>query len=633
MAYDVKLYKNTGFNTVNIPDGPDKLPEAFISKTGIDAIQNRVIEEITLRCTNFDEVKDVDYAQVGDFYYIVNGVEMLASDVCKLSLTPDFITSAGGINNISFLDGITERYHVSEDNFGEYTEDDELISPSRPLIAVHWQKPFWNKTTAPIESNNTIILSTVDLTSEETKAFTYLDDSTSADKSSVTVPALTPSSTSMSTVFKVGSNFNEEDTENFSIVGIQAFFASIQKINAISTGNDVSGEVVLKGLQRARDLAAETSIINQYRIPQGFIKIERAIEGDDTSPLVIKGIANEGEMSFDDDPAAESMKFIYADVQNKRLLYGEFSKYGLITMNGNKIEGSPEDIYKEGNTYPELLFFVDPRQDGKPYFRFKYIDQDENPNEYSKWIGCVAGEQWAQVPLIFTTLSGAENIKYTENLAEKITVASNRVSDIKRDASMLGYAGDTITNLGRAYNNVSTPYTTDELKNPYRVMSRRDMTMQAAGGAFGSFSNLLGSTFSATTERNIAKMSLEKEMYELGVSFNVVVPTIMFPYTKGAIRDFMGNGVIEYRYRMDDMDLKRCDKLLNAYGYKNTAILDKSMFFTRQYFNFVMAKTVSIGGDLPQWFKQGIAKQLTGGIRVWHVKPNESYYTTGNPIV
>ena len=61
---------------------------------------------------------------------------MSSGDVANLSLTPDFITSAGGPAAQNYLDGTTSRVHVSIDAFGEHPESDPLTAPALPLKIV-----------------------------------------------------------------------------------------------------------------------------------------------------------------------------------------------------------------------------------------------------------------------------------------------------------------------------------------------------------------------------------------------------------------------------------------------------------------------------------------------------------------
>lgn len=110
----------------------------------------------------------------------------------------------------------------------------------------------------------------------------------------------------------------------------------------------------------------------------------------------------------------------------------------------------------------------------------------------------------------------------------------------------------------------------------------------------------------------------------------VITPEVHFPYDNPSVRDYVGNGVLVYRYRLSPGDLERIDKLLTMYGYAVTKNLERSDFNSRSNFNFVQAAGVGVvgnsGGYLPRWWTDGISAQLSGGVRVWHVKPSPAYY-------
>ena len=93
-----------------------------------------------------------------------------------------------------------------------------------------------------------------------------------------------------------------------------------------------------------------------------------------------------------------------------------------------------------------------------------------------------------------------------------------------------------------------------------------------------------------------------------------------------ALRDILKNGFITFRYTPGNIDILRQDKLLNMYGYKHTTIFEKGLLTNRSKFNYIKAYNLSISSEIPQWLKEGCLSQIEGGVRIWHVKPNERYY-------
>ena len=186
-TYNVTLFINSGFNAVNIPDSVQTLyaSSAHVEVDPVEILQNRFLTKVRINA-EWDTVKDCDYCKIGDFYYSVGSVDMQSESTAELSLTPDFILSAGGTKegNATFqiLDGVTERQTVSEDNFGEYTDDDPLTTPQRPLKLV----TEWLADTSK-DGSFTYISTTLDLRKQgmNTEGVTYTDPET---KKTVTVP-------------------------------------------------------------------------------------------------------------------------------------------------------------------------------------------------------------------------------------------------------------------------------------------------------------------------------------------------------------------------------------------------------------------------------------------------------------
>lgn len=126
-TYNVRCYYNTGFNAVNIPSSPDVLKQ-FTPHTfpALEVLQDLGLSEIKIKAT-WRQAQEIDYiclytpttveGQVEKaVYYIVTGIpEMVATDVAVLPVVCDYYNTAGGINYIDILDGITSRVTVSKD--------------------------------------------------------------------------------------------------------------------------------------------------------------------------------------------------------------------------------------------------------------------------------------------------------------------------------------------------------------------------------------------------------------------------------------------------------------------------------------------------------------------------------------
>lgn len=581
---ECKIFKETGVNAVNVPDSPARVLTwgESVKTSVIDCLQERFLKEISVSAT-WLEIRNADYCVIDGFYYFITGITMTSYDVARLTLEPDFLTSAGGPGSLQYLDGITERHHVpaEADTFGAYDEPDPLLSPSQPLELETMDGPFLQEYSSYVY----VVESTIDLpemanlkSTNALESVTYKE----ATGEAVTVPATVPT---------------EENT----------FFLMRGTVNATSTNGsacyNARRQAVQQGLQIARDLGATDAVIAQWQIPSGMVFLAEEDDGrfaslqDTEAPTVADNAVFHWE---------------YADVRNKRLLYGENNKYGLLSVAGNSSEFDPEDIYNSEELQPAVLFHADLRENGKPYFNFDtYRGQALTGLLFYK--NAVAGMEWRNLPLRWTTKEGSIQDAYafnsrreearTAGKQRQLSIARNLISD---GTTLAGSAMDVAESI-------------------------------AAGGGIGAvtglikpLANLAGGIMEAGLQRDAYRVQTERELYEFGISQNVIVPEIKFPFQSPAIRDYQGNGVLIYRYHPSSVDLARMDNILTAYGYRHTAPLEASFFTNRTHFNFVKASSISIGGNLPTWWKEGIARQLQAGVRVWHVKPDVSYYGGDN---
>lgn len=150
--FSCRLYYNTGFDPVNVPATPAVLESAadrYADFGPIDIHQSDFQTAIKIRCPHGeDDVIGADYLKLsGQFdnnmdherttYYSVTGYNMTSPDVAVLDVVQDSFLTAGGVDHIRFMDGITVRHHVVIDDIGLYTEEDPMLVPSEPLELVH----------------------------------------------------------------------------------------------------------------------------------------------------------------------------------------------------------------------------------------------------------------------------------------------------------------------------------------------------------------------------------------------------------------------------------------------------------------------------------------------------------------
>lgn len=601
MSYNVRIYKNSGYNSTNIPDSPALLNSAsYIDLPALDILQERFLQSIKVKAL-WSQVKDADYCRLTDgvdtWFYSVESVNMLATDVAELGVIPDFINSVGGISAITILDGITERVHVSSDNYGEWNSDDYLLTPNEPLQI----KQTWYNTAQSVTNLRTVIESTVDpyLTADSEENVVFQD---STGNYSVCVPKV--QGNRQETAYKVGN----ADSAYSPKTCLYPFY------------NGTYTTDLADALATLRSLGIEQAVIAQVHLPSKFINFVLDTQSDNSGNIYYYVKTAQGK---DETITTTGLDYEEYSVDNNLINYSAFMKYGLMTASGNGSEFDPSDIFDSGVASPNVRCISDPHVDGKPYYRFETVNGDKSTNGF--WRNCVGGMPWKQLPLVFQGASGSaiNTIKFNNSQA----INANAFAQAGTD-----YSYNQIQNgLSVAQGAISA---VAGVAGSALVGDVGGAITAGVNGAFGAVGGLVNMAKTSADYGYYQKgyaLQRKSELANLAIANTVVTPTVNFPYNSDIIRDTYGNGVLIYRYVYSSNDVARIDKLLTMYGYKVAKALEKSDFTNRQNFNFVMCNNVSIGG-FAKWINEGIAEQLKAGVRVWHVTPNVSKYTD-NPIV
>ena len=619
--YSVRLYKSTGFNADNFPDSENLLNQySYEDVPAIDTLQDRFLTSIRVK-TTWDSVKNCDYCRVSSgtdrFFYSVRPIRMTSTDTAELSLLPDFLLSAGGVSSLKFTDGVTERVcvDVADDVFGAYTEDDPLTQPVKPLKMVQSDIYPWTGNTSNRNKHYTFVESTVNLhvfEEDPALAVDYIVPTGmpgAGDK--VTVPFM--DDIPFATDHLYGG---KRGTCTFRLDGL---------------GSDETGESpqITDGMKRARGLGMDNAIISQYKVPYVFVSTSSPVTELDTET---RGYTRLGGMTREYDSGIPyTMPGTY---KNKRISYGEYTKYGIITCAGNRAEYRAEDIIEDDEEEvpenPTISVHPDVRSDGRPFWRFRMI----NHSGANFWQNCLAGADWQSVPLVWSEKSGSELYRMQFEADRKM----------QSHAYAWGQAWNAANTAKSAFGAFSGVQQGD-----YTVASTFAQGRAHYGSIAGGLS-AVGSAFApqfieaglAVGEGAVRGLALADMYHQHGITqtlnylaSNVVVaPEIQIPYNTNIMREMYDNGCVVYRYVYDDYDIARVDKLLTMYGYKITKALESTDFTNRPKFNYVQAHGVSVTASgntsLPKWMADGCAAQLEGGVRIWHVKPDVSIYDSGN---
>lgn len=565
MSYQVKLYKNTGFNPENIPASPAVLDSVASAGTvpALEIMQQRYLSGVRVSIS-WDDVKDVDYCKIGDEYYFVgNGIRMVASDVAYLPLELDPITSVGGVGNIKVLDGQTERYSGVSVGSG----DDPLLAPKNTMdIEGGW---ILGDTTGTEYIECTLSPGGTALG----EGVTYVD---SATGEKVCTPKA--KDCNVRTIFEdVAGNTNYRDTCLY----------------------DSSDANTRANIATLRSLGLEGAIISHVRYPSAMVDITTGGEthGGQTEPIAarVKGTSVTAVQL----PITEDIASGYDNAAH--INNSDYSKVGLVSCDGSSVEFIPADV----DISMGVTRITDPNPDGRPFFRFKKYKGDSSVAGF--WKNAIAGMKWKNIPLKFVEASGSaiSRIKTNEQLLD------NQYDMEKQNSKLLA------NSYANATNALVSGGASLAMGNPLgAAMAVGNMAASAMTTATDMFYN-----------RADLNVKNRKAILDMAVG-NVQVPQLSFPYQAETLRDMNGNGVYCYRYKYSAADLARIDKLITRYGKKYVAALTEDMLVpgANDNFVFIQCNGVSVTHKTPagrssNWLNQAIAGQLEGGIRIWNVAP------------
>lgn len=688
----VKAWFNTGFNAVNIPADPGGAwADEIHSETfpALNILQHTNLSSVKIKAT-FPQVVDIDYIRLDPpyttgerpahggnatafryAYYFVTGVTMANGDTAILSLLPDYVNTAGGWNKLKIIDGITNRLTIkkSDDVFGRYTQGDPYLAPSETLRLIDNEIDPANGGTDVVYIESTIDIGTM--------AFATDSQEYQVSGGTVVVP-------------KSYANFHSPTKYSYAKNPTDA-----QPERLYGKGNKTvvydmdfttdQAQIMAQGIENVRSLGIENALLNTAVIPSNMVIQKTGIMSinSDTHKVSAIEIDSQGQpltithdvyyvdtdadiwKNTSDIPGytdtrrwyvcrelmgkwatiGTNINLIYSnDVDNKRVLYGEYNKVGIITNAGNRLEAKPEEVYNNHSAL-QVVVVADPHLNGKPYYRFRYLHGHDGAIMGQHFFtDAVSGMQWKQIPLLYTEKSGnrldQENFDASRWVANMGHTYDVELSKMQRQNMVDAYNKNTINTAGGAVVGAIQSGV-----QGYSIGGLTGLTGGLAAGTGAAIGTMVTAAINTNEELDRIKLfdlNAEKEatMYiqqaneekrQFLQNQNVVAPMIQFPYQNEGFRDFFGERFIVYQYRPTTRDLHRMDKILNMYGYAVTMPFKKDIINNRNHFVYVEAN-ISVGGDIPRWLSEGVAMQISNGVRLWKVRPDNSYYERGGNI-
>lgn len=573
-------------------------------------------------------LSDMDYliidditagSSVGFVAYRVLGYRMIDNATAKVFIEKDpwltLMQNTGpGTSNtasIEVLDGITERvtYHPSQSaTLADIpVEEDPLLVPAHPLTLAFAGNVRPDLGTGESDGYYTILESALNLGLmgknylDGNTGVAYLYETTTGEQVSVPMPEYITK--------------NDETTARI----IREDDYTLPTKTPGTAYWSLSNNNVKKGLEVANSLGLTDAIVSSFQLP---FRYGTAVTSSDGLGRVeyISGFWKDLGFESSFTPTTD-FSFDYdngGNYHNKRIMLGSMNKYVLkATSSGESIEFNPEELLGNNASYPTPIVLTDPRSDGKVYFRWKRVKRINGLTatlaEFMMY--AIKGLPWQNAPQVYTQKSGSaiDNLNYQVDKD-----ISNAMFDVSQSNAFKNFKNVAMGGLNSAIN------------------GGRPATNWNGHGSFTKDPSFYA--FNQEILQN-ASQNINRDK-DFAISQKIVSPRVTFPINQ-TMRDYMGETVIPYRVKPVHEDLVRMDKLLTMYGIRWTRALQASDFTQGTNFAYVKAHNVKIRYDgsgtsvlkiyqASSRLSDQVSALLDGGVRIWKVKPDYSYYSQAN---
>lgn len=679
MNCEVTLYHGTGFNSINVPDSAETLIAAANSTTtaaAMDVLDHTNLTSIRIKVNSIEDVMDVDYIRIfntkvikfENVYYYVSGFQMTSPDVATLFIIPNYLISTGGPDILQFLDGVIERTtNITDGMQADAHETDEYMTPQDPLCYKQTEM-FWGRS---LQYDQPSKLGSDDIAVVE--SMVNLADPIDWEDS-ILMKAATGETGESEYVYQLQPNLKTSKLRtlysvDFGIAKSGESSTGSSSMWAPGTSQYLTAQIT-ESLPLMQSLGVTDAIVSSISYPGEYF------DTDDGKPgriyYTVGGRITQIRTSVTKKATGLTLKGVYSDYtykpMNARIYYGQYNAYGLITASNSQAEYLPEEVIPAVTDYdPEITLILDPRPNGRPYFRYSnYLHLNwagsetsyKNPGEYLT--GSVSGMQWPNSQLIYNGASGSyyDTLRYSNAQQQAALGYTNQREQISNQFKQQYFnytnaQASSFMDLASSVGNTAMNYAGLGMSDYEEASTYGGKILGGFTGAAKSAASMINraANWQLTQANTNNALAYAAQSYQLGqelaaanyVQSQVVAPTIACPFNADFARDFVGNGVIAYRYYYTERDLKRIDRLLTMYGIKKRKALEAADFNSRKYFDYVRAQGVSVTAIpkkapyvtsfLPMYMKDAIAAQLSAGIRVWHTKPDTKYYEPGQNVL
>lgn len=567
MKATIRLYEKTGFNGVNVPYSPDKLPAPAKIKTDylfLNSSQNVTKIRLSKGLNETNDWMKYDYVSItgdtwGGFetcYYWVTNYEIITNQEIEYTLAPDWWTTVGGAPVIgsAIQDGMVSRIPKADAlaraaTGGLNIIEDKGFQPSQPLRLLfnYDTSDDIRNSTGEQVADITVIASTIDISNNARLAQTFEDI---VNNRKVTVPTLPPVSE---------DSYVQMGGMRYELAGVGLY--QYYRLGQIA-------ENTKENIRMIWGINLQDGIKSVYKIPKEILNYFNC--------TVWKTVTVQGQAPrLDFDCPWKEVRVPLANLYThesggydfvERQAIAKFAKLILASeTSGDNKAFNLTDVAQilDGsatNDYIDLMLTADMSPGGKTYIKPKSFQG--RTNTYFK--NSVVGTPWLTQPMTMEGVSGAMvsqglqalRNSYAEDQIGNQIAASTQLNMMSEQFQhelneynylrggigtgldmMKGLAGGFIENAGRAFMGQKMPYGIEGGKHAalYNLETQQQVATMNAGM---EQQRIAINGEQAWKNQALANSLAQKE---IALQNNLVAPTLLFNRDPG-ICNFVLNG-------------------------------------------------------------------------------------------
>lgn len=683
-----RLYKQSGFNLLNIPDSEATLEASagHIDVPAMDILQVMHNTHITIRAKE-SQVSDADFmklTKVDDTaahptmtaFYAINSYAMTSGDVVDLNVSMEPILTAGGFDNFAdYIEGTVTRHHlhkitpiippappsgITNVKLYEYMvnssiEDDPYLVPSYPakmkFRQLVFQVPDFESSVGGVTEAHfpyaLVVFST--LPTDVAANFKYdIGDPTSGD--GLTAEISNYDGTIMPLELGIGSIFNDtvyttQDSQSgyfntpSSYVNYMDLITSVNELKTFKrrlsalAANNLTGIVTkcyyvpMKWFSHGMKHATWSQIIGGFNEGE-FRSVHKYF---DRVPVIIDHPYPQDHGHSGDVKNWVIYEYEHGKCSMQPLMGKNFQLTVIASKTGDTKTFNPEEVIQPDGT---MLFkgVPDPRPNGGVKFAVKrYGADDIEGNKYGTFTDIIEGGGWTSESIDSVGRTGYNVNRQLFNAQQQAKDTSTEIqlqSGVRPESSGSPFAA--IEGFFRRYEDVYSS----------GGGFFNSIAAGLSGDAFTSpYSNdnpgNIGRGVTAGNERAItaANRQVEKasELAQFGAANAPQPVAVGSPATDEL--DILSYSLILMQRVPDERDIRKFIKIQSRFGVRHTTLFDKDFIDNHKNFNYIEmtgANVYQIGTGSSssvlnsKMLRQAVADALNTGIRIWHRKPNTS---------